>query len=138
MKNVEKITKNKKLIAIIIRSRFSKNGIEFFTPDSFSQQLAYMQRPKSYKITPHIHKPVPRQVLYTRETLFIKSGKIKIDFYTEEKKYIKSVTVKKGDVIFIASGGHGFELLEKSEIIEVKQGPYPGKEDKERFNNEKK
>jgi len=133
MKNVEKVRKNKKLIAIIVRAGFHKKGIEFFTPDDFSQQLAYMQRPKGYKITPHIHKPVPRQVLYTRETLFIKSGKVKIDFYTEEKKYIKSVVVEKGDVVLIVSGGHGFTMLEASEIIEVKQGPYPGEEDKERF-----
>jgi len=133
MTKIKKIKNKSQLIAIIIKSSFSKKGIKFLTPDDFSQQLAYMQRPKGYKITPHVHKPVPRQVLYTRETLFIKSGRIKIDFYTEEKKYIKSTIVGAGDVVFIASGGHGFTMLEASEIIEVKQGPYPGEEDKERF-----
>jgi mannose-6-phosphate isomerase-like protein (cupin superfamily) len=129
-----KVFDKQNLIAIIVPHHFKKKGIEFFTPDDFSQQLAYMNRPKGYKITPHVHLPVPRQVLYTRETLFIKSGKVKIDFYSEKKQYLKSVTVTAGDVIFIASGGHGFTMLEDSEMIEVKQGPYPGEEDKERFN----
>lgn len=130
---IKKIKYKSKLIALIIPFSFKKKGIHFFTPDDFSQQLAYMNRPKDYKIAPHIHKKRERKVFYTRETLFIKSGKVKIDFYTDKKEYLKSVVVKSGDVVLIASGGHGFAMLENSEIIEVKQGPYPGEEDKERF-----
>lgn len=130
---IKKIKYKSKLIALMIPFSFKKKGIHFFTPDDFSQQLAYMNRPKDYKIPAHIHKKRERKVFYTRETLFIKSGKVKIDFYTDEKEYLKSVVVKSGDVVLIASGGHGFTMLENSEIIEVKQGPYQGKKDKERF-----
>ena len=38
-----------------------------------------------------------------------------------------------GDVILLSDGGHGFKMLEPSEIIEVKQGPYCGEMDKVRF-----
>jgi hypothetical protein len=36
-------------------------------------------------------------------------------------------------VIVLVSGGHGFEMLEETEMIEVKQGPYTGDADKIRF-----
>ncbi len=33
----------------------------------------------------------------------------------------------------LSAGGHGFEMLEDAEIIEVQQGPYCGDKDKTRF-----
>ncbi len=120
-------------LAIILRSSYSSEGISFFTPNDFSQQLAYMKRPTGYVISPHIHNPVPREVEFTKEVLFIKSGKVRVDFYNDNKKYLESRVLNKGDVILLAFGGHGFEILEESEIIEVKQGPYAGENDKKRF-----
>ncbi len=130
---IHQVIYNDKLLAIIIRHNFEKNGIEFFTPDDFSQQLAYMKRPKDYVIPPHVHNPVLREVHLTQEVLFIKSGKVRVDFYDDDKNYLESTTVEAGDVILLAHGGHGFEMLEESEIIEVKQGPYAGEMDKVRF-----
>jgi mannose-6-phosphate isomerase-like protein (cupin superfamily) len=130
---VEQITHNDKLLSIIIRRNFEKNGIEFFTPDDFSQQLAYMKRPKGYVIPPHVHNAVVREVQFTKEVLFIKSGKVRVDFYDNDKNYLESTILNAGDVILLAYGGHGFEMIEDSEIIEVKQGPYAGEMDKVRF-----
>lgn len=121
------------ILAIVIRKRFKKDGIVFFTPHEFSQQLAYMNHPTGYKIEPHVHKSVPRKVVYTRETLFVREGKVKVDLYTQKKKYIKSLILLAGDVILLAHGGHGFTMLKPTEMIEVKQGPYTGQDDKERF-----
>lgn len=120
-------------LAIIVQSNFKKEGIEFFTPDDFSQQLAYMKRPKDYVIAPHVHNAVKREVLFTKEVLFIRSGKVRVDFYDDDKNYLESAVVSAGDVILLAFGGHGFEMLEESEMIEVKQGPYAGEMDKVRF-----
>ena len=120
-------------IGIIIRSSFHSEGIEFFTPDMFSQQLGYMNRPAGYVIPPHVHNPVQRDVMWTQEVLFIKSGKVRVDFYTDGKHYLESRILGTGDVILLAAGGHGFEMLEQSEMIEVKQGPYCGDQDKTRF-----
>lgn len=129
----EQISVNDKLLALIIRADFSKEGIEFFTPNDFSQQLAYMNRPAGYTITPHVHNKVQREVFYTQEVLFIKKGKVKISFYDEGRRYVDSRVLMTGDVIMLASGGHGFEMLEQTEIIEVKQGPFTGEHDKTRF-----
>ncbi len=130
---IQQIIHNEKLLSIIIRRNFEKQGIEFFTPNDFSQQLAYMKRPKDYVIPPHVHNPVLREVQLTQEVLYIKSGKVRVDFYDDDKNYLESTTVETGDVILLAHGGHGFEMLEESEIIEVKQGPYAGEMDKVRF-----
>lgn len=130
---VEHIAYQGKLLSIIIRTHFEKDGIEFFTPDDFSQQLAYMKRPRDYVIPPHVHNPVTREVQFTQEVLFIKSGNVRVDFYDDDRSYLESRILNQGDVILLAHGGHGFEMLEESEIIEVKQGPYVGDGDKTRF-----
>lgn len=130
---IERIINGEIELGLIIRSSFHSDGIEFFTPNNYSQQIGYMNRPGGYIISPHVHNPVPRQVEYTKEVLFIKSGKVRIDFYSEEQEYLESKYLYKGDVILLAYGGHGFEMMEPTEIIEVKQGPYSGDQDKTRF-----
>ena len=130
---IEYIKHQGELLAIIISSQFSKKGIEFFTPDDFSQQVGYMNRPRGYVIDPHIHNHIERKVTLTQEVLFIKSGQVKVDFYSNEKSFLESRVLSQGDVILLASGGHGFEIIEDCEMIEVKQGPYSGDADKTRF-----
>lgn len=130
---IERIMHDDKLLSVIIRSEYHSDGIEFFTPDDFSQQLAYMNRPENYVIPPHVHNPVSRNVHFTQEVLVIKSGKVRVDYYDDEKNYLESKVLHKGDVVLLAYGGHGFEMLEDSEMIEIKQGPYAGEMDKVRF-----
>jgi mannose-6-phosphate isomerase-like protein (cupin superfamily) len=121
------------LLAIIIRAGFREPGISFFTPDELSQQLAYMRHPVGKVIPPHVHNPVPREVQFTQEVLFIRSGKLRVDFYIDEQNYLKSRILEGGDTILLTAGGHGFEVIEEVEMIEVKQGPYAGEQDKTRF-----
>lgn len=130
---IEHITHQSRTLATLLRTTYRQDGIKFFTPDEYSQQLAYMNRPRGYVIQPHVHNPVPREVQFTKEVLFIKSGKVRVDFYDDEQNYLESRILHPGDVILLAFGGHGFEMLEASEIIEVKQGPYAGEADKTRF-----
>jgi hypothetical protein len=130
---ITKIIYQNKELAIILRASFKTDGIEFFTPSDFSQQLGYMNRPLGYIIPPHVHNAVAREVQYTKEVLFIRSGKVRVDFYGDEQNYLESHILNQGDVILLAFGGHGFQMLEPSEMIEVKQGPYAGDEDKTRF-----
>lgn len=130
---IENICLDGRILATLLRASYHEQGIKFFTPNDYSQQLAYMNRPQGYVIQPHIHNSVPRQVHFTKEVLIIKSGKVRIDFYDELKIYLESRILNPGDVILLAYGGHGFEMLENSEIIEVKQGPYAGDADKTRF-----
>jgi len=130
MNYIEKIEHEGKSLSIIIRRNYSSSGIKFFTPNDFSQQLGYMNHPKGYCIQPHIHNQVKREVSYTQEVLLVKSGKVKVNFFNQEKIFLESKIIVTGDVILLAHGGHGFEMLEASEMIEVKQGPYSGELDK--------
>lgn len=130
---IEQIKYNDKLLAIIIHSDYNNDGIEFFTPGEFSQQLGYMNRPKDYVIPPHVHNIVERKVDLTQEVLIVRSGKIRVDFYDDNRNYIESRILQTGDIILLAHGGHGFKMLEPSEMVEVKQGPYCGDQDKTRF-----
>jgi len=130
---IEKIVHNNVLLSLIIRTGFKEPGISFFTPDDFSQQLAYMRHPVGKEIPPHVHNPVPREVTFTQEVLFIRKGKLRVDFYDDDRKYLESRILEGGDTILLATGGHGFEVLEEVEMIEVKQGPYAGDQDKTRF-----
>lgn len=130
---IEEIRHEGRALAVILRAGFHADGIRFFTPDDFSQQLGYMNRPRGYVIPPHVHNAVTRSVHFTKEVLFIKSGKVRVDFYDDDQNYLESRVLGKGDVILLAFGGHGFEMLEPTEMIEVKQGPYAGDADKTRF-----
>jgi mannose-6-phosphate isomerase-like protein (cupin superfamily) len=130
---VDYIRNNGTLMAVIVAGSFSEPGIHFFTPHELSQQLAYMQHPAGKVIPPHVHTPAPRTVDYTQEVLVIRRGKLRVDFYDEGRLYLESRILGAGDVILLAVGGHGFEVLEDIEMIEVKQGPYTGEQDKQRF-----
>ena len=130
---MEEIYCESQLIALIIRNSYSTEGIEFYTSGESSQQLGYMNRPNGFKIQPHRHLFNRRTVTMTQETLFVRAGKIRVDFYSDNQQYLKSAVLITGDVILLAGGGHGFEMLERSEIIEVKQGPYDADKDKIRF-----
>ena len=130
---IEKFTHNNDTFAIIVRKDFNNAGINFFTPNDYSQQLAYMSHPAGKEIQPHIHKKVQREVHFTQETLFIRKGKLQVDFYTDEQAFLESRVLEAGDVILLIKGGHGFKVLEDLEMFEVKQGPYAGDEDKIKF-----
>ncbi len=132
-RHAEEIRYQDRLLALILRADYYADGIRFFTPNDFSQQLGYMNRPPGYVIPPHVHNPVAREVQFTKEVVFVKSGRVRIDFYDDDQNYLQSSILDEGDVVLLAYGGHGFEMLEQSELIEVKQGPYAGEGDKTRF-----
>lgn len=130
---MEIIKKKNKILAYIIRDEYECEGVDFITPGDYSQQVAYMHHPAGKVIDAHVHNPVHRSVMFTQEVLFIKRGKLRVDFYDEYEDYLESRILGCGDVLLLVSGGHGFKALEELEMIEVKQGPYSGDKDKTRF-----
>jgi len=90
-----------------------------------------MKRPVGYRIQPHVHLQVERKSTLTQEVLFVKKGRVRVNFYDKVDTKIAERELATGDVILLSEGGHGFEMLEETELIEVKQGPYL--EDKRRF-----
>ena len=132
-KGLEEIKHDERTYAIIISHTFGQPGVHFLTPQAFSQQVAYMNHPAGHIIQPHVHNRVAREIDYTQEVLLVRKGRLRVDFYDAGRKYLESRVVEAGDVILLAAGGHGFEVLEEIEMIEVKQGPYGGEADKTRF-----
>jgi len=132
-RSYEKIQQRGQVFAIIVRRGFSTPGVHFFSPGEFSQQLGMLVHPRGKVVERHRHKPVRREIQRTQEVLVVLSGKIKIQIYDDEGNWIRTVILKGGDSILLATGGHRVEVLQKAKILEVKQGPYAGFEDKEYF-----
>jgi mannose-6-phosphate isomerase-like protein (cupin superfamily) len=130
---IKQITYHGESIAIIISSWFHQPGVNFITPHEFSQQLAYISRSAGETIQPHTHNTITRTVHRTQEILFIRKGKLRVDFYNNQQEYLESSIVESGDVVLLVDGGHGFEIIEDIEMIEVKQGPYVGDQERTRF-----
>lgn len=133
MSQLQMIKKKDRLLAIIIKNDYQCEGVDFLTPNEYSQQLAYMHHPTGKVIDAHVHNLVHRNVVLTQEVLFVKKGKLRVDFYDDYRDYLESRILEAGDAILLTSGGHGFKVLEEVEMIEVKQGPYSGELDKIRF-----
>tara|TARA_B100000989_G_scaffold258570_1_gene208503 strand:+ start:762 stop:1190 length:429 start_codon:yes stop_codon:yes gene_type:complete len=121
---IEEVIFKKKLYAIIIRNKFSKDGTHFATKLSLSQQMAHMKYKKGHKIKSHFHKRWIRKISTTVEALFIKKGKLRIDFYTTKGKYCLSKILSEKDTVLTLYGGHGFEVIKNVSMIEIKQGPF--------------
>ena len=133
MGHVEEVKKKDRLLAMIIRNNYECSGVDFITPDEYSQQVAYMHHPAGKVIDAHVHNLVHRNVVLTQEVLFIKKGILRVDFYDEYEDYLESRNLNAGDIILLVSGGHGFHVIEEVEMVEVKHGPYAGENDKKRF-----
>ncbi len=120
-------------LALVIRASFGEPGINFVTPEESVHQLGVLKWPQGHRIDAHVHNDMTRTIDSTQEVLFIRSGRVRVDLYGDDRLYQSSLELGPGDVIFLASGGHGFEILEDADIVEVKQGPYRGEGEKTRF-----
>lgn len=128
--SVEIYGDNNQPTAIVIRKEAKSAGITFFTPQNYSQQLGLMTRPAGYLVPPHKHNMVERVIKQTQEFLFIRNGICRITLYDDQQNAMDLIYLESGDAILLAQGGHGIEMLSECEILEVKQGPYAGPEDK--------
>lgn len=116
--------------AIVIRSDESVSGIQFYSPSDYSQQLGLMTRPSGYTVPAHIHNEVERKITQTQEVLLIREGSCLVTLFDVDNKPIDKIVLEKGDVILLANGAHKIEMLTECKILEVKQGPYAGDNDK--------
>jgi len=130
---MENFVHNDITFAIIVRGDFHKEGITFLTDGSDLLEMGYMSHPAGYVVIPHSHPPFPRQTFGTQEVIFLKSGRMRVDFYSDKNATVGKCELKGGDWIILLAGGHGIEFLEPSILIEVKNGPYAGNNDKIRF-----
>jgi len=131
---IKNITYKKKTLALIIKNKYlKKKGINFFTNNNLSQQVAYLNHKKGHIIQPHLHKRRLKKIYDTSEVLIILDGSLKVDFYNNKRKYLFSKILSKNDIIILLTYGHGFKILKNCKFIEIKQGPYDVKKDKIKF-----
>ena len=124
---IEKVEWQGKTLALILRARFDKEGVNFVTAEDNPIQLGILKHRQGVKIKPHIHRASAKVINSVQEVLHIEYGRVEVDFYDDGEK-IRTTILNMGDTILLISGGHGFDILEDSKIIEVKQGPYEGVE----------
>ena len=129
---IEEISYNKKIFGYILKYK-KKFGVNFLTPKKLSHQVGFIKHKSKHYIKPHKHFKNMRRIEYTSEVLIILKGRLRIDFYSNKEKYLFSKIIRKNDIIILNSGGHGFKVLDTVEMIEVKQGPYNIKKDKQIF-----
>lgn len=119
---MEKIIYNNTLLAIRVK-RFKNGAVPLTDPHEALQVLTHKRRSGKYTKA-HIHTPKKRVTGKLQECLVMVKGKIKIDLYTPDKKFFKSIYVSTGQAVIFMNGGHAVHLLKDSEIIEVKNGPF--------------
>ena len=130
---VERIYWDEICLAYIIRASFLPDETTFLTPPDYKQQVGYIVYPAAGEIERHVHRPLERNLVGTSEVLILKRGRCEIDIYSNEGKLVATRELRKGDVMLMVGGGHGFRMLEETVFLEIKQGPYLGIEEKERF-----
>jgi hypothetical protein len=117
------------LLAIVIPANYHVSGIHFVTDDASSQQVGFMSRPKGYASHAHRHTDAVRRVTQAAETLFVRSGRCRLELFANENHVVITDEIGPGDVVHIAAGGHRVVMLEDAQLIEVKQGPFLGPTD---------
>lgn len=135
MKGIEFVNDGEVILSLIIRSDVSPEKTTFVTPDEFYQQAGFVVYPAGADIANHTHLPISRHLIGTPETLIVRKGKMIARFYNMDHELKGQATLQTGDIVMLVNGGHGFTLLEDTILLEIKQGPYTGLVEKERFND---
>ncbi len=131
---ITRINHKKKLYALIVDNNYRKmRGVNFFSSNDLPQQFGYIYQKKNHIIPPHTHRKRSTKVFITSEVLIILKGILRIDFYDLKQKYLFSKIIKKGQIIFLLHGSHGFKVVKDLQMIEVKQGPFKKNMDKIKF-----
>ena len=130
---IEVISDGNEELAYIVRHSWVPQQTEFLTPDNFGQQMGMIVYGAGRSIVPHVHLPVIREVHGTSEVIVVRQGLCEIDIYNSDKVFLTTRQLEVGDIVLLLRGGHGFRMIEDTVLFEVKQGPYVGAADKERF-----
>ena len=133
MQRVEHIVSKDTPLACIIRGEQDPDKTTFVTPSQFEQQLGFIVYPAGGEVHRHYHRPVDRHLTGTSEVVVLRRGRCVLDIYDNEQNLVASRELKAGDIAILVAGGHGYRMLEDTVLLEVKQGPYTGVEERERF-----
>lgn len=133
----KEILKDGILYGLIVHGNAIKEGLQFYTEDKSFLQVGSWKYKKGKVLNPHAHLICERKSNLTQEFVYVKKGSIEVKIYDQNDEVIKQEILKAGDFIILFAGGHSYKILEDTEVIEVKNGPYPGIEKDKRVMEEK-
>ena len=131
--HTETISYQNQTLCILIRAAYLPDQTTFLTPPEYKQQVGFVVYPKNGEVIRHTHRPVERHMTGTSEVILVKKGRCLLDIYNDEHKLVATRELGPGDLMLMVGGGHGFRMQEDTVFLEIKQGPYAGIEEKERF-----
>lgn len=120
-------------LAYIVDPHWLPSETTFMTPGDFSLQMGMIVYGAGQDILAHVHLPITRQVEGTNECIVVRKGRCRVTIYDSGRNFVAERDLEEGAIILLLGGGHGFHLYEDTVLFEVKQGPYAGNKDKERF-----
>jgi hypothetical protein len=129
----ETVHANGEVIAYVMRAELRPEQTAFVTPDEATFQAGFVVYPAGGEVARHVHRPVQRSIVGTAEVISVREGRCQADLFDSQRRHVSTVTLERGDVIVLLGGGHGFRMLEDTVLFEIKQGPYTGLDEKERF-----
>jgi hypothetical protein len=122
------------VLAYIAHGAVLPSETTFLTPVECNMQVGHVVYPSGGEIPRHAHLPVERHLVSSTEVLVIQRGRCEVDVYSEDRRLVATRELALGDILISVGGGHGFRVLEDLVLLEIKQGPYPGKAaEKEQF-----
>ena len=130
---IERIAHDGQDLALILRAENAPAQTTYVTPPDINLQVGFVVYGAGQEIPRHVHLPVERHTVGSMEVLLVRQGRCEVDVYTDERELVATRELGPGDVLIAIAGGHGFRVLEDLVLLEVKQGPYPGVAEKERF-----
>ena len=133
MEPVERIMWKGKLLAYIMAGDGDPDSTTFLTPPDINLQLGFVVYPAGGEVARHTHRPLERHTVGTCEVLVLRKGRCLVDIYNDDRKLVATRELNQGDILLMVGGGHGFRMQEDSVFLEIKQGPYTGADEKERF-----
>lgn len=129
----ETIVSNNQPLCYLIRKDVHPEHTTFITPPEGKQQVGFIVYPKGSVIARHTHKLLERHIIGMAEVVVVRSGHVEIEIYDDALNLVTTRDLYEGDVVLMVGGGHGFQVKEDTVLLEIKQGPYLGKDDKELF-----
>lgn len=130
---IEQVQSKGRTLAYVVRAAYAPERTTFPTPSELPLQLGFVVYGAGSEIARHVHRPIERHLRGTSEVLVVKKGRCWIDIYDDDRELIVSRELRTGDIMLMVGGGHGFRMIEDTILLEVKQGPYTGLDEKERF-----
>jgi hypothetical protein len=121
------------VLCYLLRRTVRPTHTLFVTPPEARQQVGFIVYPRDGVVRRHAHRPIERHLVGMSEVLVVQSGQCQLDLYDQDHVLVASRVLEQGDVVVLTGGGHGLRMLEDTVLLEIKQGPYLGVDDKELF-----